>query len=355
VASAWIRPRPTSDGGKRYRVEYRLGGRESRIRYGGSFKTRKLALQRKAWIISELVAQRVPDLQTLAEPVQALRVTEAGERWFRTRIDVAETTKTRHGVEMKRIIRVLGSRPVSDVTPAEVAEFVSGLATEGYSRSTIRKTLQTLQMILDYAEVKPNPARDKRVRLPRQDAEEINPPTAEHVEAVFRLLSEKHRLAFLFLDWSGARVSAIDKTLVSDYDHKRRRVRLRSATTKTRRALWIELHPVLADAIEATLPATRSAGGLHLVGERDVDVRLFAESGADALRTSIAKACRTKDIPLFSPHDLRHRRISLLHLRGVPWARIGEFVGQRSLSVAADTYTHVLADETEVDYEALLV
>ena len=29
-------------------------------------------------------------------------------------------------------------------------------------------------------------------------------------------------------------------------------------------------------------------------------------------------------------HDLRHGRISLLHLRGVPWARIGEFVGQRA-------------------------
>jgi hypothetical protein len=38
----------------------------------------------------------------------------------------------------------------------------------------------------------------------------------------------------------------------------------------------------------------------------------------------------------------------------VPWARIGEFVGQRSLSVTADTYTHVLPDETELDYKALL-
>jgi hypothetical protein len=42
-------------------------------------------------------------------------------------------------------------------------------------------------------------------------------------------------------------------------------------------------------------------------------------------------------VPLFSPHDLRHRRISLLHLRGMPWARIGEFVGQRSLSVTGVT------------------
>jgi integrase len=59
-------------------------------------------------------------------------------------------------------------------------------------------------------------------------------------------------------------------------------------------------------------------------------------------------------IPLWSPHDLRHRRISLLHLRGVPWARIGEFVGQRDLNVIANTYTHVLMDEAELDYAGLL-
>jgi len=102
---------------------------------------------------------------------------------------------------------------------------------------------------------------------------------------------------------------------------------------------------VLADAIEATLPHRRF---------RDPDARLFPDPGADALRTAIAKACKAEGIPPFSPHDLRHRRISLLHLRGVPWARIGEFVGQWSLSVTADMYTHVLSDETEVDYAALL-
>jgi integrase len=114
---------------------------------------------------------------------------------------------------------------------------------------------------------------------------------------------------------------------------------------ETRRPLWVELPPVLVEAIEATLPHRRF---------RDPDARLFPDSGADAVRTSMAKACKAEGIPPFSPHDLRHRRISLLHLRGVPWARIGEFVGQRSLSVTADTYSHVLADEAEVDYVALL-
>jgi integrase len=72
------------------------------------------------------------------------------------------------------------------------------------------------------------------------------------------------------------------------------------------------------------------------------------------LRTSIAKACKAAGVPLFSPHDLRRRRISLLHLRGVPWAVIRAQVGQRNLAVTANTYTHVLTDETELDYTALL-
>ena len=32
-------------------------------------------------------------------------------------------------------------------------------------------------------------------------------------------------------------------------------------------------------------------------------------------------------MPAFSPHDLRHRRVSVLHLGGMPWTRIGELVG----------------------------
>jgi integrase len=201
-------------------------------------------------------------------------------------------------------------------------------------------------MVLDHAGVSPNPARDRIVvKLPRSEVEEPNPPTAAHLEAVYRLIPSKHRLPFLFLDWSGARVSVIDRTLVGDYDEQRRRVRLRKATTKTRSALWIELHPVLAEQIERQLGPRE---------DRDPEARLFAESGADALRTSIAKACRAAAIPLFSPHDLRHRRISLLHLRGMPWARIGEQVGQRNLAVTANVYSHVLTDERELDYAGML-
>ncbi len=68
------------------------------------------------------------------------------------------------------------------------------------------------------------------------------------------------------------------------------------------------------------------------------------------LRTAIARACKASGVPAFSPHDLRHRRISLLHRQGRSWAEIARFVGQRKLSITADTYSHVMSDGLEVEY-----
>src|SRR6476646_7177216 len=70
MPSAWIITRPTRDGGKRYRVLYRLGGRESKNRYGGSFKRKADAEARQRWILGELAARRHPDIGSL-ETTQA--------------------------------------------------------------------------------------------------------------------------------------------------------------------------------------------------------------------------------------------------------------------------------------------
>jgi integrase len=82
---------------------------------------------------------------------------------------------------------------------------------------------------------------------------------------------------------------------------------------------------------------------------------VFLGFGADRFRTAVARACTAAGVPAFSPHDLRHRRISLLHLGGMPWARIEEFVGQRNLAVTANTGTHVFVEENELDYGTLLM
>jgi integrase len=41
---------------------------------------------------------------------------------------------------------------------------------------------------------------------------------------------------------------------------------------------------------------------------------VFQEFGGDRFRTAITQACTAAGVPALSPHDLRHRRISLMHL-----------------------------------------
>lgn len=73
------------------------------------------------------------------------------------------------------------------------------------------------------------------------------------------------------------------------------------------------------------------------------------------MRTAIGKVCKALGIPVFSPHDLRHRRASLLHSQGKTWAEVGQMLGQKDLAVTANVYTHVLmTNDAEVGYEALL-
>lgn len=120
--------------------------------------------------------------------------------------------------------------------------------------------------------------------------------------------------------------------------------RVSAAVSKTSRARWVSVPPVLFEAVLKLVRATIAP----------LDRRVFQGFGGDRFRTAITRACTPAGVPTFSPHDLRHRRISLLHLGGTPWARIGEHVGQRNLAVTANTYTHVLTDEAELDYSELV-
>lgn len=261
-------------------------------------------------------------------------------------MDVTEGTRGLHRIALARALPLLGRKRLDEITVADINELVTSLHTAGSRRETIRKTVKYTAAVLEDAGVVDNPARGRRVRLPHEEPAELEPPDSATVEAVAWLLPTPSRLALLWPDWSGARVASVDLTLVGDYDEPRRRVRLRAAATKTRRGLWVDLPDVLANAVEATLPPREDS---------DPQARLFPGVTGDRLRNSIGRACRAAAVPAFSPHDLRHRRISLLHRQGRTWAEIGQLVGQRQLSVTADVYTHVLSDGREVDYAAILV
>jgi integrase len=344
MASSWIERRSTG-AGTRYRVRFRVGGSEDVPRLAGTFGTAREAQARRAWVLGELAAMRMPDVHALRTSAPSPTLAEVAAKWRDSRVDVADGTAATHRVNLGRILPKLGTRRLDTLEAADAAGLVTALHEDGLKRESIRKTIATLAMVLDYAKVSPNPARDKTtVKLPREDKVELNPPTAEHVLSVHHLLAPAYRLPLLVLDATGMRVGELEALTWGDVDEPRGRWRVSAASSKTGRARWVSVPPVLFEAVT----------GLMAREDRDLDGQVFSGFSADRLRTAISRACKAAGIPSFSPHDLRHRRISLLHLGGVPWARIGEHVGQRNLAVTANTYTHVLADEEELDYCVLL-
>jgi integrase len=342
VASVWIARRVLSDGRKRYRVMYRLGGRESVPRYAGAFTTRREALARKVWVAGELAAMRVPDRRRAAVDVSPTLAAVASS-WQASRVDVATGTLQTYRVALGRILPRLGDTRVTALDAATVADLVAELHSEGLKRQTIRKTVSVLAMVLDHARVQPNPACDRlTVKLPREDRRHVQPPTAEHVEAVVRLLPKRYQLPALILDATGMRIGELEALTWGDVDEPRGRWRI--ATSKTGRPRWVSPPPSLLDAVLDLCPRD----------DRHPDRRVFEHVTSERLRTALTRACTAAGVPAFSPHDLRHRRVSLLHLSGMPWARIGELVGHDDLMTTARTYTHVVADERELDYAELL-
>jgi len=76
-----------------------------------------------------------------------------------------------------------------------------------------------------------------------------------------------------------------------------------------------------------------------------------------AARQAMTRACRDAKIPHYSPHDLRHRRLTLWHQSGVPARELAERAGHSRPSMSLDVYTHVMpvAEVAEEHFTAVLV
>ncbi len=84
--------------------------------------------------------------------------------------------------------------------------------------------------------------------------------------------------------------------------------------------------------------------------DRDPERKVFLRVDEEGLRMAMRRACTTAAIPLYSPHDLRHRRITIWHHAGVPPKEIGARVGHARASMTLDVYSHVMpVSEVPVD------
>ena len=245
MASVWIRTRRTKNGAVRYLVEYRLGGRDSKTQHGGSFRTRRLATRPRR--SHRARPRRAPHPQP--PPRTRSRIGDDTTPRRRTLADLHESTSPRRRPSSTAPPST-GRCPSSAAAPSTRSprrtspNLSPQLAADGKARESIRKTLTALAMVFDHAGINPNPARDRSiVKLPERSprSRTRRPPTTSRPSTG----SSRRGIGWRCSSSTGPAPASPRSTghCVGDYDEQRRRVRLRAATTKTRRALWVELHP----------------------------------------------------------------------------------------------------------------
>ena len=125
-----------------------------------------------------------------------------------------------------------------------------------------------------------------------------------------------------------------------DVDAAGLRLRLPRSATKRDQARWVYLPEWCMEAIEATCPLE------DRVPERKVFQGITEASAYQAM----SRACKNAKVPHYSPHSLRHRRITIWHQSGVPARELAERAGHSKPSMSLDVYSHVMpADEVHAD------
>jgi integrase len=344
VATLTITTRTAKDG-NRYVVRYRLGGRSWPVAHAGSFRTLKEARARRDLVAGELAAGRNPAgllRSLLVAPAPKLTVTAWGEKYLASRIDVDSNTTKNYRTALRKAGETFGDRDPATITVDEVAAWVAGLA-EAQKPGTVRLYLLTFRLLLDFAQVEPNPARDPRVKLPKQTREEPNPPSAEHFLAIINSMGEKWRLLFLTIEQGGLRLGEAVGLRWADVDAAGLRLRLPRSATKTGTSRWIYLPQWLMAAIEATCA----------LEDRVPERRVFGGITEASAYQAMTRACKLAKVPHYHPHDLRHRRITIWHQSGVPARELAERAGHARPSMSLDVYAHVMPPD-EVASERLL-
>ena len=331
MASASITTRQTKSG-KRYVVRYRLGGRAYPIVHGGSFWTLREARTRRDLIAGELAAGRNPALALAAmqQTKPARTFADVFDSFTASRVDVSDATRENYRTHRVRLVWLLGDRDPTALTWQEVQAAVSALSDE-LSPLSVRQYLGTLRQVLDFADVDPNPARDRRVKPPRAEDTVPEPPSAAQVEAIIANAPPRWKLALRVLEQTGMRVGELAGLKWGDVDEAESRFRIRNGKTRAARR-WVAVPVWLMEEVSASCPPD----------DRTAERRVFPGASRQTIGIAMRKACLNAGVPHYHPHDLRHRYASVKIAEGVPVTELAAHLGHARKSMTLDTYSHVL-------------
>lgn len=333
---ASIKQRPDGVWRARYRDD---SGRE----FSAHRKTKREA---QVWL-DERTAELVTGTH-LAPSKTRTTIGEWAETWLKGYERHRASTVRQARVHVRVISDDLGSRPLRDLRPSEVQQWVVQLSGRGYAPSYVYALHRRLSQLFSDAQhdglVAKNPC--SRRTSPAAPKQRAYVATTEQVWALHDALPEHFRPVVLLGAFAGLRVAEIAALRVEDVDFMRGAItpaiqypgeNLKTETSKTA----IPIPQDLAVMLNAN--PVRWGSGTIVVGAFGRPVAPYT------IETAFKTARETVDgLPEgFRIHDLRHYFASLLIAAGLDIKTVQARLRHASAKTTLDTYGHMWPDRDE--------
>lgn len=352
-----IYARVGGDGRPAYEIGWRDShGRQRWRRVEGGVKSARAAL-------ALAHAQRARGERIADDP--RLRFKDAAQAWWEARaMKLRPTTQSAYSAGLGHLRRRFGGARMADISPADVAAFVTDQQRAGFKGWTIRGQVTVLSSILTYSArhlglVGTNPV-SLLDRVERPNLDDERPKRVLAADELRRLLDsvdEPYRLVFelaaetgcrlgeaLGLVWGDVDLDAETLTFTHQLDRSGERVALK--TKRSRRCL--EVTAPLASRLRAQKLAAPRSGPYDFVfvtrngtphDHRNIGGRLLARAVERAGLEAIERDGRiVEHAPTF--HSLRHSHGSALIAAGWDIEEVSARLGHSDIATTQRVYVH---------------
>jgi integrase len=294
-----------------------------------------------------------------------LRFDEAAQDWWDNRVvKLRPATKSAYSAAMKHLRASFGKYRLADISPADVAAYVSARESQGAKGWTIKGELTPLSGIFRYAArhlgftgTSPVAVLDKVERPSTDDQKPKRVLSAEQLQRLIDSVDDYYRLLFELTAETGARLSEVLGLVWAEVDLDQQAVHFTSqldragnrAPLKTKRSdRHLEITPQLASKLRAAkLAAFRSGDHDFVFVSRAGTPHDHRNIGGRVLARAVEKAGLgpiERDGKILEPsptfHNLRHSHGSALIAAGWDIEEVSARLGHANVSTTARIYVH---------------
>lgn len=315
---------PAKPAKPRYHVRYQSRAKAKAVQLG-IFPTETLAKKRVQWAIGVIANGGVPTNEPVVAPVVDDMRTVA-ERWLERRMKIADSTRLSLQNSIGHINERFGSDDPQTITVDEIQDWISDMHDAGAKTGTIRNRMSCLKMILKHAKVRPNPAADEDIELPRSGPKRNRLPSSRELAAFYGKLPDKYQGVVRLMEHSGLRVHEAVAVRHEDWDRRKRRLLVPDSKTYAGERF--------VDQID----------GLPTMPDRS-EGRVWPSITVDGVQAAMRKACERAEIRTFSPHDLRKLHISRCLRSGMDPSLLAVRAGHSSPVITLGVYSKLIPPE----------